>query len=106
MATVMKASEFVAKLKDVNANYKTLYVMGCFGAPMTAANKRRYTTNHSYNKQTARINYINAATTDTFGFDCVNLIKAILWGGMVTKPRLMAVQSIVRTVFPTLMLIP
>ena len=30
---VMKASEFVAKLKDVAQNYKTLYVMGCFGAP-------------------------------------------------------------------------
>ena len=25
---VMKASEFVAKLKDVAQNYKTLYVMG------------------------------------------------------------------------------
>lgn len=34
---VMKASEFVAKLKDVAQNYKTLYVMGCFGAPRRAA---------------------------------------------------------------------
>lgn len=80
MATVMKASEFIAKLKDIHSNYKTLYVMGCFGAPMTAANKRRYTTNHSYNKQANRTSLINAASTDTFGFDCVNLIKAVLWG--------------------------
>lgn len=76
----MKASEFVKKLKDVAQNHKTLYVMGCFGAPMTAANKKRYTNNHSYNKQAARTAMINAADSDTFGFDCVCLIKGILWG--------------------------
>lgn len=65
---------------DVAKNYKTLYVMGCFGAPLTAANKKRYTTNHSYNKKPARTKMINAASADTFGFDCVNLIKGILWG--------------------------
>ena len=37
---MMTNKEFVAKLKDIATNYKTLYVMGCFGAPMTAANKR------------------------------------------------------------------
>ena len=76
----MKASEFIKKLKDVEANYKTLYVMGCFGSPMTTTNKKRYCTNHEYNKQVNRTKLINAASTDTFGFDCVNLIKGILWG--------------------------
>ena len=80
MATIMTASEFIKKLKDVATNYKTLYVMGCFGAPMTASNKTRYINHHSYNAQTSRVKYINAATADTFGFDCVNLIKGILWG--------------------------
>ena len=47
---------------------------------MTAANKKRYTTNHSYNKAAARVKMINAASEDTFGFDCVCLIKGILWG--------------------------
>ena len=51
---VMKASEFVAKLKDVAQNYKTLYVMGCFGAPLTGGNVSRYCNNHAYNKQAAR----------------------------------------------------
>lgn len=72
--------ELVAALKNVAANYKTLYVMGCFGAPMTPANKRRYTANHAYNKKAARTAMINAATADTFGFDCVCLIKGLLWG--------------------------
>lgn len=80
MAKLMKASEFVNKVEDVAKNYKTLYVMGCFGAPMTAANKKRYTENHIYNMKAARTKMINAATADTFGFDCVNLIKGILWG--------------------------
>lgn len=77
---MMKASELVSKAIDIAKNYKTLYVMGCFGAPMTAANKKRYTANHSYNKAAARVKMINAASADTFGFDCVCLIKGILWG--------------------------
>ena len=82
MATVMKASEFINKLKDVANNYKTLYVMGCFGAPMTTANKKRWIEkeHYDYNNKEARVKMINAASADTFGFDCVNLIKSILWG--------------------------
>ena len=75
--------ELANKLKDIAKNYKTLYVMGCFGAPMTAANKQRYINNgshNSYNKQAARAKMINAASADTFGFDCVCLIKGVLWG--------------------------
>lgn len=77
---MMKASEFVAKAVDIAKNYKTLYVMGCFGAPMTAANKQRYIAHHTYNQSAARTAMINAASADTFGFDCVCLIKGILWG--------------------------
>lgn len=77
---MMKSSELVSKVIDIAKNYKTLYVMGCFGSPMTPANKTRYTQNHSYNKGADRVAMINAASADTFGFDCVNLIKGVLWG--------------------------
>ena len=77
---VMKSNDLVAKAIDIAKNYKTLYVMGCFGAPLNAANKKRYTANHSYNKKKSRTDMINKATYDTFGFDCVCLIKGILWG--------------------------
>ena len=77
---MMTNIELTNKLKDIAKNYKTLYVMGCFGAPMTAANKKRYTQNHSYNRQPTRTAMINAASADTFGFDCVCLIKGVLWG--------------------------
>lgn len=76
----MTNKEFVKKLKDIANNYKTLYVMGCFGAPMTEANKTRYINHHTYNKQTSRQKMIKAASADTFGFDCVCLIKGVLWG--------------------------
>ena len=77
---IKTGKELAAACLDVAKNHKTLYVMGCFGAPMTAANKERYTTNHSYNKKAARTRMIQAASADTFGFDCVNLIKGLLWG--------------------------
>lgn len=72
--------ELAAAAKKIAANSKTLYVMGCFGAPLTSANKTRYTSNHSYNKQSSRTVKINAASANTFGFDCVGLIKGLLWG--------------------------
>lgn len=83
MSYVMTAKQLVDKCVDVAKNYKTLYVMGCFGAPMTAANKKRYISNGAasgYNARSDRANMINAASADTFGFDCVCLIKGILWG--------------------------
>ena len=66
--------------RSVAENYKTLYVMGCFGAPMNAANKERYCQNHPYNRQTEQTVKIKGATASTFGFDCVCLIKGLLWG--------------------------
>lgn len=83
----MNNIEFVDKIKDVEKNYKTLYVMGCFGAPMSPSNKKRYCKNHAYNMKPKRVAFIQNASEDTFGFDCVNLIKAVLWGwkGLTNK---------------------
>lgn len=80
MAKIETAKELAAKAKEVATKYKTLYVMGCFGAPLTAKNKKRYTNNHAYNRKPERTAMINAASEDTFGFDCVCLIKGLLWG--------------------------
>lgn len=75
----MKVKKFIEMLKFA-ASKKTLYVNGCFGAPLTSTNKVRYVKNTSYNKQPARTQKILNASSDTFGFDCVCLIKGILWG--------------------------
>ena len=80
MANKMKASTLVSTCRTIATQYTTLYVMGAFGAPLNAANKKRYKNNHEYNRQAARQAMIDRATSDTFAFDCVNLIKGILWG--------------------------
>ena len=77
---IMTGKRLAETALDAANNYKTLYVAGCFGAPMTEANKKRYTQNHEYNMAADRAKLINAAAADTFGFDCVCLIKGLLWG--------------------------
>ena len=84
---ITTGAQLAAEAKKAAQNYKTLYVMGCFGAPMTDANKKRYCNNHSYNKAASRQKMINAATADTFGFDCVCLIKGLLWGWSGNKSK-------------------
>lgn len=76
MAKVMTAATLAAKAKDVAKNYKTLYVKGCFGAPLRPEYKSRYCSGVSDSRRAK----IQAASGDTFGFDCVCLIKGILWG--------------------------
>lgn len=84
----MKNTVFVSKLKDIAENYQTLYVLGCFGAPMNQANKARYMDHMPWNASPSRKPFIENATSDTFGFDCVCLIKGILWGWVGDKNHL------------------
>ena len=76
----MKSNYLVNTCIDIATKYKTLYVYGCFGAPLNAKNKQRYTHNYAYNERPERTKKILAASDNTFGFDCVCLIKGILWG--------------------------
>ena len=81
MAIVMTANQLVAKLKDIVANYKTIYVYGSIGGIVTNSlinqKKAQYPSFYTASR-TAKIR----ATVGKgyFGFDCVNVIKSILWG--------------------------
>ena len=77
---IKTAKELAAACVDVAKNHKTLYVLGCFGWPMTEERKQRAKSAQSYNRKPDRAAKIDAATADTFGFDCVCFIKALLWG--------------------------
>ena len=79
---MMKAYEFVNKLKDIADNYDTLYIMGCFGALLTEKNYDKYMSRYAYNQQkSVQENFKKAAEKGTvFGFDCVCTIKSVLWG--------------------------
>lgn len=76
----MEVKNFVEILKKIATDYKTLYVMGGIGSPLTDKNKQRYCNNYDYNRDPKRTAMIQAATDDTFAFDCVCLVKAVLWG--------------------------
>ena len=77
---IKTGKELAKACVDVAKKHKTLYVLGCFGWPMTADKKERAKKAQSYNRKRDRAAKINAASANTFGFDCVCLIKALLWG--------------------------
>lgn len=72
----MKAAE-VVKYAALAAASKTLYVKDCCGWWSTDRNKEWAIRSYLYNR--LRADKIRAAE-DTWFFDCVNLVKAILWG--------------------------
>lgn len=74
----MNNIEFVNKAKNIAKNYKTAYVWGSFGLVANAANMQRMINQYSKNN-----NYLARARQiygNGFFFDCVGLIKSILWG--------------------------
>ena len=76
----MTGNDLAKKAQKIAEQYSSLYVSGCFGAPMNAANRKRYANNNAYNRRPERQAKIYAAAANTFGFDCCGLVKAILWG--------------------------
>ena len=80
----MKSKEFIERLQMVT-ELPTMYIKGGIGRPLTDANKKKAIEQYSYNKN--REKKIMAASSATFGFDCVGVIKSLLWGfcGDVTK---------------------
>ncbi len=77
----MKVDTFIKKLWDINNNYRTIYAWGCFGGIMTGSmveNKARQYP--SWYTPAKKAELKRAGSQGAFGFDCVNLIKGILWG--------------------------
>lgn len=78
---MMTASELVKKHLDVANRYKTVYMWGCFGSPVTDQIIRdkaaQYPDWYTAEKQAQLRALIGRGY---YGFDCVNLTKGILWG--------------------------
>lgn len=78
---VMDSKKLIDKLYDILNNYKTIYMWGCFGSPVTNSiigqKARQYPSWYNAN----RVNKLKRVVgKDYFSFDCVNVIKGILWG--------------------------
>lgn len=81
---VMKSSELVDKLVDIVENYHTRYMYASYGFKITNNNisgKAQQNLNGWYTQDRVRDLRQYADRHPTWwGFDCVNLIKGILWG--------------------------
>lgn len=82
---VYNVERFLSLLKQAAEDEKTIYVLGGIGYLMTPENKRRVIAAYDYNAR--RYDMIMSFPSDGFGFDCVNLIKGILWGWIGDKNK-------------------
>ena len=77
----MKASEFIKKLQDIVDHYKTLYVMGCFGAPLTGGNVSRY-LDILFTQAAAKITKAGPRTADV-----KSGVGALVKAGVINTPE-------------------
>lgn len=77
----MDSKDFIAKLQNIADNYKTVYMWGVFGSPVTEALVAQKTGQYPSWYTVARQSLFRSLVRKGyFAFDCVNLIKAVLWG--------------------------
>ena len=76
-------------MKTIATDYKTAYVWGGIGRPITKASLdkavKQYTQNRTYEAAARKL-----IGKGAFAFDCVGTIKSILWGWtrrLVKEPR-------------------
>ena len=78
---MMKASELVKRLVDIAEHYRTVYMWGTFGQPLDSnlikSRAGQYPEWYTKEKQLKLLEYTKLPY---YGFDCVGLIKGILWG--------------------------
>jgi len=86
------------KLKKLKGllEVKNTYVQGSFGFPMNEENKRYFLTEYDNDYNFDNPNCISKASADTFGFDCVCLIKAVFWGWTGDLNDNMVVPNIIK----------
>ena len=87
----MKADSFISNLYNIAATKKTVYAWGMFGSPITKSIVNGKAKQYPSWYTSAKINGVFAPlygeTPTAWGFDCIGLIKAVLWGweGDTTK---------------------
>ena len=76
--------EFKERLLDIVHNYKTIYMYAAYGFKVTdatIADKAKQNCNGWYtSKRIKTLQKVANQNPPTWGFDCVNLLKAIFWG--------------------------
>ena len=77
----MTNKEFVDKLLNIVNNYKTIYAYGTFGQKLTTSIINQKAKQYpNWYTSTRKNNLLNLVGKNYFAFDCVGLIKGVLWG--------------------------
>jgi hypothetical protein len=76
---MMTASEFVKRLKAIATDHDTVYAWGMFGSRITAKTVEAKAKQYPGWYTEDRINRM-LRLDSAWGFDCVGLVKAVLWG--------------------------
>ncbi len=77
----MKATEFAQICRSIATDHKTVYLKGVFGSPVTQSLLDKKAKQYPEWYTAKRLGTLSAEIgTGAFGFDCVCLIKGILWG--------------------------
>ena len=78
---IMTVEAFIKILKSIEKNYKTVYVYGGIGQIVTNsllnAKAKQYPSFYTISRMAILKKFVGRGY---YGFDCVNLIKSILWG--------------------------
>lgn len=78
--TMMLAKDLADKMKDIAMNYKTCYVWGGCGMPITEATIKDKLTQYPNENQNFCANARKLIGKHAWMFDCVCTIKSVLWG--------------------------
>lgn len=76
----MKATDLADKVKTIATKYKTCYIWGGTGRPITASTVQQAINQYPKNESYAVKARTLAGQKNAFYFDCVGLIKSVLWG--------------------------
>lgn len=78
---MINANDFLTKLKKIMNEYNTVYMLGCFGQPVTNSiiNQKAKQLPSFYTQARVR-RFKSLVGSKHYGFDCIGVIKAVLWG--------------------------
>ena len=80
----LKVNSFVSKLCDIATKEKTVYAWGMFGSTITKSSVQGKAKQYPYWYTDRKISTVFAplygSKPSVWGFDCVGLIKGVLWG--------------------------
>lgn len=86
----MKAIDFINKASEIQKKYKTVYMWGSFGQPLSESFIQQKAKQYPSFYTPERLKHLRGLIgKGVFAFDCIGLIKGLLWGwaGDGSKPR-------------------